>query len=59
MAFDVPNAGIPRIVGRHSMQWMLRGDARQKKWSMGNGPAKISVPNVEYKSLKGIKVTHI
>jgi hypothetical protein len=59
VAFDVPNAGIPGIAGRHIMQWMLRGDARAKRWFVGDGPSEIGVDDVEYKSLKGIRVTPI
>ena len=56
VAFDVPNAGIPGIVGRHILQWVLRGDDRAKRWFVGDGPGAIGVDDVEYKSLKGIKI---
>ncbi|KAK5682982.1 hypothetical protein LTS10_004510 [Elasticomyces elasticus] len=58
-AFDVPNAGIPGIVGRHILQWVLRGDAKAKRWFVGDGPGVIGVGDVKYKSLRGIKVTPI
>jgi len=59
VAFDEPNAGIPGIVGRHILQWVLRGDARAKRWFVGDGPGAIGVEDVEYKSLKAIRVTPI
>jgi hypothetical protein len=59
VAFDVPNAGIPGIVGRHIVQWMLRGDAKAKRWFVGDGPSEVGVDDVECKGLEGIKVTPI
>jgi hypothetical protein len=59
VAFDKPNAGIPGIVGRYILQWVLRGDGRAKRWFVGDGPGAIGVGDVEYKSLKGVKVTPI
>lgn len=59
VAFDAPNAGIAGIVGRHIMQWMLRGDTRAKKWFVGDGPRTIGVSDVEYKSLRSVRVTPI
>lgn len=59
VAFDAPNAGIPGIVGRYILQWVLRGDDRAKRWFFGDGPGAIGVGDVEYKRLKGIKVTPI
>lgn len=58
-AFDMLNAGIPGVVGRHILQWVLRGDARAGRWFIGDGPGAIGVGDVEYKSLEGIKVTPI
>lgn len=58
-AFDVPDAGIPGIVGRRIMQWVLRGDAQAKRWFVGAGPGAIGVGDVEYKNLKGIKILPI
>lgn len=58
-AFDVLNAGIPGLVGRHILQWMLRGDERAKRWFVGGGPGAIGVPDVEFKSLKAIHVKPI
>ena len=58
-AFDVLNAGIPGVVGRHILQWVLRGNARARKWFIGDGPGAIGVGDVEYKSLEGIEVTPI
>jgi hypothetical protein len=59
VAFDVPNAGIPGIVGRYILQWVLRGDERAKRRFVGDGPSAIGVGHVEYKSLKGVKVNAI
>jgi hypothetical protein len=59
VAFDVLNAGIPGIVGRHILQWILRGDAKAKRWFVGDGPSSIDIDDVEYKGLDGIKVTPI
>jgi hypothetical protein len=58
-AFDVLNAGIPGVVGRYIVQWVLRGDARAGMWFVGDGPGVVGVGDFEYKSLKGIKVTSI
>lgn len=58
-AFDVPDAGIPGIVGRHILQWVLHGDAKAKRWFVGDGPGAIGVGDVEYKSLNRIMVTPI
>ena len=38
---------------------VLRGDVRAGRWFVGNGPGAIGVGDVEYKSLKWIKVTPI
>jgi hypothetical protein len=59
VAFDEVDAGIPGIVGRQILEWVLRGDERAKRWFVGDGPGAIGVDDVEYKSLKGIKVTPI
>jgi hypothetical protein len=59
VAFDEVDAGIPGIVGRRILEWVLRGDERAKRWFVGDGPGAIGVDDAEYKSLKGIKVTPI
>jgi hypothetical protein len=59
VAFDVPDAGIPSIVGRHILQWILRGDAKARRWFVDDGPSNIGVDDVEHKSLRGVKVTPI
>ncbi|KAL5372792.1 hypothetical protein DPSP01_013207 [Paraphaeosphaeria sporulosa] len=58
-AFDVPNAGIPGIVGSKIVQWVLRGDAKAKKWFTGEGAYSVGITDVEYKSLDRIKVAPI
>lgn len=59
VAFDEPNAGMPGVVGRHIMQWLLRGDLRAKKWFTGEGPKAVGVDDVEYKNLQAIHVRPI
>jgi hypothetical protein len=59
VAFDVPNAGIPGIVGRYILQWVLRGDAKAKRWFVGDGPGASGIGDVGYKSLKEVKLTPI
>ena len=58
-AFNAPNAGLPGIVGRHIVQWMLRGDKKAKEWLVGDGPKGIDVNDVEYKDLGAVKVNPI
>ncbi|GIZ48520.1 hypothetical protein CKM354_001157400 [Cercospora kikuchii] len=58
-AFDELNAGIPGTVGRYILQWVLRGDARAKRWFTGEGPKDVGIADVEFKSLNGIKVSSI
>lgn len=58
-AFDAPNSGIPGIVGRRILQWMLRGDKQAEKWFVGDGPRTIGVNDVEYKNLRAVRVPPI
>ncbi|KAI9148224.1 putative secreted lipase [Paramyrothecium foliicola] len=57
--YPANTGGIPGVVGRYMLQWLLRGDSSAKRWFTGSGPAQIGVHDVEYQNLEKIKVSPI
>ncbi|KAH8749243.1 hypothetical protein F5883DRAFT_609008 [Diaporthe sp. PMI_573] len=58
-AFDVPDGGIPGIVGSQIMQWILRGNQSAKAWFTDGSPKAIGVNDVAFRNLDLIEVIPI
>lgn len=56
LVVDEPDAGPPGIVGRHILQWMLRGQPGAKRWfTSGKGPEAAGMVDVESKHLEAVQ----